>query len=63
MARIITTTKDEKGVDQRVVGSGPVKVETPSGQVFISYDANMGAVIVVKGDKSSTTVKFNDKAV
>lgn len=40
-----------------------VEVRTPSGQVYISYDKAIGAVIVVRGEKATTTVKFNDKAV
>ncbi len=41
-----------------------VKVETPSGQVYIGYDPTSGmATVVVRGDKGSTNVKFNDKAV
>lgn len=64
MARIIITAPEEKtGVTGRIVTPGPVKVETPAGVVFINYNPDMGAVITVKGDKSTTTIKFNNKAV
>ena len=49
--------------DERLTTDKTVEVRTPSGVVHISYDDDIGAVIVVRGDKATTTVKFNEKAV
>lgn len=49
--------------DERLTTYKTVEVRTPSGVIHISYDTDIGAVIVVRGDKATTTVKFNEKAV
>lgn len=54
---------DGNGNDQRSNTTGPVLVETPAGHVLISYDPNMGQVIIVKGDAATTTIKLNSKAL
>lgn len=52
------------GTDASVSVRGTVQVFTPAGQVFISYDEIAGmATVVVRGEKGSTMVKFNEKAV
>lgn len=40
-----------------------IAIETPSGQVYVSHDPMQGLFVTVRGEKASTTVKFNDKAV
>ncbi|KKL11835.1 hypothetical protein LCGC14_2541850, partial [marine sediment metagenome] len=43
---------------------GTVQVFTPAGQVFISHDDVTGMMlVVVRGEKSTTAVKFNEKSV
>ena len=52
------------GVDASVAAKGTVQVFTPAGQVFISHDDVIGMMlVVVRGEKGTTAVKFNEKAV
>ena len=52
------------GADASVDAKGTVQVFTPAGQVFISHDDVTGMMlVVVRGEKSTTAVKFNEKAV
>lgn len=58
---VVAAGEDEK--QQTIRTDKRVLVETPAGQVIITYDTEAGALIVVKGEKTTTTVKFNNKAV
>lgn len=50
--------------DASFLADGTVQVYTPAGQVFVSYDSVTGvALIIVRGEKGTTAVKFNEKAV
>ena len=50
--------------DNIIAVKGTVEVRTPSGQVYVSHDKTAGmTLVVVRGEKGSTVVKFNDKAV
>jgi len=50
--------------DASVAAKGTVQVCTPAGQVFVSHDDVTGMMlVVVRGEKSTTAVKFNEKAV
>ena len=52
------------GTDVIIAAKGTVEVKTPSGQVYISHDATAGmTLVVVRGEKGSTTIKFNNRAV
>ena len=51
------------GEDVSALAEGAVEGTTPAGQVYITYDEHIGAVIMVRGEKATTTVKFNEKAV
>ncbi|KKK86752.1 hypothetical protein LCGC14_2760110 [marine sediment metagenome] len=52
------------GTDASVAAKGTVQVCTPAGQVFVSHDSVTGMMlVVVRGEKSTTAVKFNEKAV
>ena len=51
-------------MDNLIPAKDTVEVRTPSGQVFVSHDETSGmTLVVVRGEKANTTVKFNDKAV
>ena len=65
MAKIeVKLTGAISGEDVSLDAEGTVQVFTPAGQVFVSYDAVTGvSLIVVRGEKGTTAVKFNDKAV
>ncbi len=53
-----------KGANATIPTEGTVEVQTPSGQVYVSYDETAGmALVVVRGEKGSTTIKFNEKAL
>ena len=52
------------GEDVSLDAKGTVQVFTPAGQVFVSHDEVTGLMlVVVRGEKSTTAVKFNEKAV
>ena len=64
--RLTAATPEHDWVDGEDViaeAEGTVEVTTPAGQVYITYDERIGAVIMVRGEKATTTVKFNEKAV
>ncbi|KKM81424.1 hypothetical protein LCGC14_1330020 [marine sediment metagenome] len=67
MAKIEVKFADAKSADKADVSFqavGTVQVFTPAGQVFVSYDTVTGvSLVVVRGEKSTTAVKFNDKSV
>ena len=67
MAKIEVKFTDAQGADKAeasFTAEGTVQVFTPAGQVFVSYDAVTGvSLIVVRGEKSTTAVKFNEKSV
>jgi hypothetical protein len=52
------------GTEVAIAAKGTVTVQTPSGQVYVSHDETAGMTLVtVRGEKGSTTIKFNEKAV
>ena len=65
MAKIEVTALDEKTRERETITTGDtVTVTTPAGVVYVSYDDEAGmATVTIRGDKLSTVVKFNDKAV
>ena len=64
MAKIEVKFTKDSGEEVSRGAEGTVQVFTPAGQVFVSYDAVTGvSLVVVRGEKSTTAVKFNDKSV
>ena len=56
-------TKDS-GEEVSRGAKGTVQVFTPAGQVFVSHDEVTDLMlVVVRGEKSTTAVKFNEKSV
>ena len=51
------------GEDKRIHTDSRIAIETPSGQVYVSHDPVQGLFVTVRGEKATTTVKFNEKAV
>ena len=65
MAKIEVKAFDERTkLDETITTEKTVQVRTPAGQVFVSYDeVTSMMLVVVRGEKSTTAVKFNEKAV
>ncbi len=64
MAKLEVKFTKDSGEEVSRGAKGTVEVRTPSGKVYVSHDATAGmTLVVVRGEKGSTTIKFNDKAV
>lgn len=60
---VVTPVNNEDKEATRISTNRRITIETPSGQVYISHDAVQGLFVTVRGEKGTTTVKFNEKAV
>ena len=60
---VVVPVNNENEAATRIHTNKRVTVETPDGQVHISHDPVQGLFVTVRGEKASTTVKFNDRAV
>ncbi len=49
--------------EERINTDERITIETPSGQVYVSHDDVQGLFVTVRGEKGTTNVKFNEKAV
>ncbi len=64
MSKITVMVTDvQKKETRKIKTDETVKVESPVGTVYVGFDENLGMIVLVHGEKSTTTVKFNDKAV
>jgi len=60
---VVVPVNNEDKAATRINTNNRITIETPSGQVYISHDSVQGLFVTVRGEKATTTVKFNDKAV